>query len=56
MVIRAFDDLSAELPGVVAELAEAYSIYEAGNNLIQVPDNYYPIEQLVRNAQRGLSH
>ena len=51
-----FDDLSAELPGVVAELTEAYSVYEAGNNVIPVPDNYDPIKQLVKNAQRGMSH
>ena len=38
------------------QAAEAYLVYEAGNNVIPVPDNYDPIQQLVRNAQRSLSH
>ena len=47
------NELSSQMPELVATLSQAYSIYEKENNVIRVPADYNPALQLQRNAARN---
>jgi arylsulfatase len=50
------NDLSDEMPDLVAEMIQAYADYEKENNVIPVPEGYNPLEQARINAERGVLH
>jgi arylsulfatase len=49
-------DLAAENEAMVAELVQAYADYEKQNGVVPVPDDYNPLEQVIKNSARGVSH
>jgi len=49
-------DLAKKKPDWVAELIQAYASYEKQNGVIPVPEGYNPIEQIVKNSTRSMSH
>ncbi len=46
------NDLSEQKPGLVKEMRADFDRYAEKVNLIPVPDDYHPLEQLKRNAAR----
>ena len=46
-------NLADDMPELVAELEAAYSEYEKQNNVVPVPDDYNPFEQIAKNAKRN---
>ena len=49
-------DLADEMHEVVAELQAAYEKYEEANNVVAVPSDYNPFEQIMKNAKRKKDH
>jgi arylsulfatase A-like enzyme len=49
-------DLASQKPKIVAELVQAYGVYEEKSGVVPVPEGYNPIEQLLKNSKRGGSH
>ena len=50
------NNLIEEMPNLVAELKQAYEIYQKENGVIPVPDDYDVLKQLVKNSKRANSH
>ena len=46
-------DLAGKMPELVAELEAAYIAYVKANNVIEVPDDYDPLKQVIKNSTRG---
>jgi len=46
-------DLVGKMPELVAELEAAYIAYVKANNVIEVPDDYDPLKQVIKNSTRG---
>ena len=42
-------DLAGKMPVLVAELEAAYIAYVKANNVIEVPDDYDPLKQVIKN-------
>jgi len=46
-------DLAGDMPELTEELIAAYAAYVQSNNVIEVPDDYDPLKQVIKNATRG---
>jgi arylsulfatase A-like enzyme len=44
------NNMAAAQPDLVAELARAYEDYKAQNDVVEVPEGYDPIKQLIKNS------
>lgn len=44
------NNLATDNPALVAELIEAYAVYEQENGVVAVPDDYNPLTQLIKNT------
>ena len=49
-------DLVSKSPQLAAELEAAYRAYVKANDVIEVPDDYDPLKQVIKNTARGGSH
>ena len=49
-------NLAKENPDRVAELVRAYADYVKQNGVVPVPEDYDPMEQIAKNAARGVAH
>jgi len=49
-------NLAGEMKALTSELEAAYKAYVVANNVIEVPDDYDPLKQVIKNAARGGAH
>lgn len=50
------NNLANEKPELAAELRAAYIAYETANNVVPVPPDYNPFEQIMKNIKSGRIH
>ena len=48
--------MAEQNPELVAELVRSYADYVKQNGVVAVPRGYDPLEQVVKNSERGAPH